>query len=144
MTATVTTAFWSMTVNNPDETTLALVRNGYPDYCREIVYTLEEGEEGTPHIQAWLKLQRQQRLSFVRKLFPRGHFKPLTNAEYVHNTKLYAQKDDETTRGAHVHVFHDPTGTVESLVKEVMEQIHRNYFSYEEYTVMISTIFVQW
>lgn len=121
MTASVTTAFWSMTINNYDETSLALVRNGYPDYCREIVHTLEEGKEGTPHIQAWLKLQRQQRLSFVKKLFPRGHFKPLTCAEYVHNTKLYTQKNDETTRSAHVHVFNDPTGTIEALIPKVIE-----------------------
>jgi len=123
MAATITTAFWSMTINNPDETSLALVRNGYPDYCREIVHTLEEGKEGTPHIQAWIKLQRQQRMSFLKKLFPRGHFKALTSAEYVQNTKLYAQKDDETTRSAHVHVFHDPTGTIESLIPQVIERM---------------------
>jgi len=119
MTANVTTAFWSMTINNPDERDLALVRNGYADYCRELIHTLEVGAEGTPHIQAWVKLQRQQRMSFMRKLFPGGHFKPLTSAEYVANTKMYAQKDDETTAGAHVHVFHDPTDTVESIVKKV-------------------------
>lgn len=133
MTAVVTTAFWSMTINNYDETSLALVRNGYPDYCREIIHTLEEGKEGTPHIQAWIKLQRQQRMSFLKKLFPRGHFKPLTSAEYVQNTKVYAQKDDETTRSAHVHVFHDPTGTIESLMKQVMLNIYKD-MEYELYS----------
>jgi len=132
MTAVVTTAFWSMTINNPDETSIALVRNGYPDYCREIVHTFEEGKEGTPHIQAWIKLQRQQRLSFVKKLFPRGHFKPLTSAEYVHNTKLYAQKNDETTRSAHVHVFHDPTGTIEALIPKVIERMNSEFEQVEE------------
>lgn len=112
-----------MTINNPDEKDLALVRNGYGDYCRELIHTLEVGEEGTPHIQAWVKLQRQQRLSFLKKLFPGAHFKPLTSAEYVHNTKMYAQKEDETTSGAHVHVFHDPTDTVESVVKKVALRI---------------------
>lgn len=138
MTATVTTAFWSMTINNYDETDLALVRNGYPDYCREIIHTLEEGQEGTPHIQAWVKLQRQQRMSFMRKLFPRGHFKPLTNAEYVHNTKVYAQKDDATTKSAHVHLFHDPTGTVESLMKQVMLNIYKDlqYETYSRYLLL--------
>jgi len=119
MTANVTTAFWSMTINNPDERDLALVRNGYADYCRELIHTLEVGAEGTPHIQAWVKLQRQQRMSFMRKLFPGGHFKPLTSAEYVANTKVYAQKDDDTTAGAHVHVYHDPIETIESVVKQV-------------------------
>jgi len=121
MTAIVTTAFWSMTINNPDETDLALVRNGYGDYCRELIHTLEVGGEGTTHIQAWVKLQRQQRLSFMKKLFPRGHFKPLTSAEYVHNTKMYAQKEDDTTAGAHVHTYHDPVDTIESVVKKVAQ-----------------------
>jgi len=132
MTAQVTTAFWSVTINNYDDRDLAIVRNGYPDYCREIVHTLEEGKEGTPHIQAWVKLQRQQRMSFLRKLFPGGHFKPLTSAEYVENTKRYAQKDDETTRSAHVHVFHDPTGTIESVMKQVILSMRKD-MSYEIY-----------
>lgn len=119
MTAQVTTAFWSMTINNPTETDMALVRNGYGDYCRELIHTLEVGENGTPHIQAWVKLQRQQRMSFMKKLFPRGHFRPLKNDEYVENTKAYAQKNDGTTEGLHVHVFHDPTDTIESVVKKV-------------------------
>lgn len=125
MTATVTTAFWSVTINNPSEAQLAIVRNGYPDYCREIVHTLEQGEQGTPHVQAYVKLQRQQRLSFMKKLFPGGHCKPLTSAEYVHNTKMYAQKNDDTTRSAHVHVFQDPTGTIESVMKDVMLAIKK-------------------
>lgn len=132
MTAAVTTAFWSVTINNYDDRDLAIVRNGYPDYCREIIHTLEEGKEGTPHIQAWVKLQRQQRMSFLRKLFPGGHFKPLTSAEYVENTKQYAQKNDETTRSAHVHVFHDPTGTLESIMKQVILAMSKE-MSYEIY-----------
>lgn len=127
MSGNVTTAFWSMTLNNYDDRDLALVRNGYPDHMRELIYTLEQGESGTPHIQAWLKLQRQQRISFVRKLFPGGHFKPLTNDEYTLNTKLYAQKDDTTTRSAHVHTYNDPIPTIESLMKRVFQWIHREW-----------------
>lgn len=123
----ITTAFWSVTVNNYDERDLAIFQNGYPDYCREIVYTLEQGEEGTPHIQAWVKLQRQQRMSFVRKLFPGGHFKPLTADEYNHNTKLYAQKKDGTTMSASVHKFNDPMHTIESVVKQIGEKMNYDY-----------------
>ena len=71
----MTTAFWGFTINNYTDTDVALVQQGYPDYMRELVYTFEKGEKtGTPHIQGWLKLQRQQRASFVSKLFPRAHF----------------------------------------------------------------------
>lgn len=120
MASGITTAFWGMTINNYDETSLTLVQNGYPDYCREIVHTLEIGKEGTPHIQAWIKLQRQQRLSFVKKLFPRGHFKPLTSDEYIANTKVYAQKLDDTAASAAVHRFNDPLHTIESVIKKVV------------------------
>lgn len=115
----ITTAFWGMTINNYDETDLALVQQGYPDYIRQIVYTLEKGEQGTPHIQAYIKLNRQQRLSYVKKLFPRGSFKPLTNDEYKLNSQRYAQKLDKTAESAAVisnNPFPDP-------VKELLEVI---------------------
>jgi len=115
----ITTAFWSLTINNYDEADLALIRNGYPDYCREIVHTLEKGESGTPHIQAWVKLQRQQRMSFIRKLFPGGHYRPLTSDEYVQNTKDYCQKQDSTAEGGAVHRFNDPVRTLEPTIKLV-------------------------
>lgn len=134
MASGITTAFWSMTINNYDETDLALVRQGYPDFMRELVYTLEEGEEGTPHIQAWIKLQRQQRMRFVQKLFPRGHFKPSTADEYNHNTKNYAQKLDGTARSPAVHRFVDPYHTVETVIKKVCLKIYEDFLQYEEYS----------
>lgn len=126
----ITTAFWGMVINNYDETDLALVRNGYPEYMREIVHTLERGENGTPHIQAWIRLQRQQRLSFVKKLFPRANFKPLTSDEYNRNAKQYAQKLDKTAESAAVHKFNEPTHTIENVIKKVclrMMEIREKY-----------------
>lgn len=131
--ADITTAFWGMTINNYDETELALVQLGYPDHMRELVYTLEEGENGTPHIQAHLKLKRQQRLSFVKRLFPRGHFKALTSSEYIENSKRYAQKLDATARSPAVHKFYDPVHTIEGVVKKVMLLIAAQ-MAYEEYS----------
>ena len=94
----MTTAFWGMVINNYDQTDLALVQQGYPDYIRQIVYTLEEGESGTPHIQAYIKLYRQQRLSYMKRLFPRGNFRALMAEEYKLNAQRYAQKLDVTAR----------------------------------------------
>lgn len=119
----LTTAFWGMTINNYTESDLALVRSGYPDHMREIVYTLEEGEEGTPHIQAWIKLKRQQRLSFVKKLFPGAHFKALCSAEYQQNMKNYAQKLDPTARSPAVHRFGNDLHTIEGIVKKVINRL---------------------
>lgn len=132
MASGITTAFWGMTINNYDESDLAMVQHGYPDYMRELVYTLEKGEEGTPHIQAFIKLQRQQRMSFVRKLFPRGHFTPLTSDVYVQNTKKYAQKLDETAVAAAVHKFNDPTHTLESVIKKMVIKIREDENLMEE------------
>lgn len=133
----ITTAFWGVTINNYDDRDLAIMERGYPDYCREVVWTLEEGKEkGTPHIQAYVKLQRQQRLSFMKKIFPGGNFKPLTSAEYIHNTKKYCQKNDETTRSAHKQVFHDPIHTLETVCRRVglkvaeLQEDFRNKGSY--------------
>ena len=44
----VTTAFWGMVINNYDETDMAMVHNGYPDYMRELIYTLEKGNQERP------------------------------------------------------------------------------------------------
>jgi len=125
--ADLMTAFWGMTINNYDETDLAMVQNGYPDHMRELVHTLEEGEDGTPHVQAYLKLKRQQRLSFVKKLFPRGHFVALTSSMYIENTKRYAQKLDGTARSPATHKFYDPVHTIEGLVRKVILKAIEDY-----------------
>lgn len=118
--------FWGITINNPDENDYAIIRNGYADYCRELVWTKEIGATGTEHIQAWVKLQRQQRFSFVKKLFPKAHLVCLGSAEYVLRTKEYVQKNDETTAGLHVHKFHEPLQTIESVVRDVADQVNRS------------------
>ena len=104
----MTTAFWGFTINNYTDTHVALLQQGYPDYTRELVYTFEKGDSDTPHIQGWLKLQRQQRLSFVRKLFPGAHFTALVHDEYIENMKRYAQKLDSTAQTAAIHKYNDP------------------------------------
>lgn len=120
----ITTAFWGMTINNYDETDLALVQQGYPDHIRQIVYTLERGVEGTPHIQAFIKLFRQQRLSYVKKLFPRGSFKALTVDVYKLNAQRYAQKLDSTAESGAVisnNPFPDPVVELTSVVEAAFE-----------------------
>jgi len=120
----VTTAFWGMTINHYDETDLALVQQGYPDHVRQIVYTLERGEKGTPHIQAYLRLYRQQRLSYVKKLFPRGSFKALLADEYKLNAQRYAQKLDATAESPAVitnNPFPDPVVELTSVTRAVRD-----------------------
>lgn len=112
-----------MTINNPDETDDALIQQGYPDHIRQLVYEYEEGDEGTPHIQAFIRLFRQQRLSYVKKLFPRGHFKPITSQEHKLATQRYAQKQDETATS---HVIIDnqlPQDPITELIQVIEDTL---------------------
>lgn len=125
----MTTAFWGMVINNYDETDLALVQQGYPDHIRQMVYTLEKGESGTPHIQAYVRLYRQQRLSYVKKLFPRGSFKALLAEEYKLNAQRYAQKLDKTAESSAVitnNPFPDPVQELLAVIRDGFETFHES------------------
>lgn len=114
---------WSMTINNPDENDMVLVKNPQSEYIRQLIWTAECGdEEETPHIQAYIKLQRQQRMSFVKKLFPRGHFRSITSDEYKKNCSDYAQKDDSTTIGAHVLTYNEQIPDVVAFLRTMVEE----------------------
>jgi len=104
---------------------MVLIRNPNNDYIRQLIWTAEEGEKGTPHIQAYLKLIKQQRMSFVKKLYPGGHYKPISAADYIRNAVDYAQKEDETTTGAHVNTLcdtiADPVYLLNRLIRAVLD-----------------------
>jgi len=118
--------YWSMTINNPTENDYVLVRNPNDKYIRQFVWTPEEGDEkGTPHIQAWIRLQRNQSYRFMGKLFPRGIFKHCEKDEYNENVHSYAQKNDTTTRGAHVITLNDPfPDSVQVILRLLREWNH--------------------
>jgi len=119
--------YWSVTLNNPTEADMLIVRNPNPKYVREFVWTPEEGAEtGTPHVQGWLRLQRNQTQAFVKKLYPTAHLKPCRKDEYNENTHNYAQKDDATTRGPHTITLNDPMPGVESVITDIMTRMMSN------------------
>jgi len=115
--------YWRMTINNYDERDLALVRQGYPDDIRKLVYTLEEGENGTPHIQAYIHMKRSVRLSHMKKLFPGANFGSQTSAEWRLNQHNYAQKLDGTARSGAVIQNNDPLHTIEGTLRRVVESM---------------------
>jgi len=123
--------YWSMTINNPDENDYLIVRSPNSKYVRELVWTPEVGAEGTQHIQAWLRLQRNQTLAFVKKLYPRAHLKHCDKDVYNENCYQYAQKNDETTAGNHHITLHDPLPGSDTLLYQVIEKCYDIYF--EEY-----------
>lgn len=129
------TTYWGFTLNNPTEAEMALVHNGYPDYMRELIHELERGEDGTVHIQGWIRLLRSQRLSFVKKLIPRAHFVFMSREEYVENMKRYVQKQDATAISPVVHTWNDPDFTLDRAVKIVISRmiLHDPHWLEDEY-----------
>lgn len=123
-----THVFWQFTINNYDATDLALLQQGYPDFIRQLVYTLEKGElKGTPHVQAYVKLMKPQRQSYVKKLFPgASDVKYLGSDEYKLNSQRYAQKLDKTaTSPATItnNPFQDPVSELMNVTRDV----HANF-----------------
>lgn len=123
-----THTFWQFTINNYDDTDLALLQQGYPDFVRQLVYTLEKGEEkGTPHVQAYVKLMKPQRQAYVKKLFPgASNVNYLGSDEYKLNSQRYAQKLDKTaTSPATItnNPFQDPVSELMNVTRDV----HANF-----------------
>lgn len=71
---TIRTNYWCFTINNPareDLTELGQLADKNASY---LVWQLEEGEEGTQHIQGYVELEKRMRLTGVKKLLKRAHF----------------------------------------------------------------------
>lgn len=61
---------WCFTLNNPGD-----VRPTFEDWATYLVYQLEEGENGTPHLQGYVQTS-QKTLPFMKQWLPRAHFEP--------------------------------------------------------------------
>lgn len=59
---------WTFTINNPINADRVS-----DDLFSYIIYGNEVGLEGTPHLQGYVCFKNRQRLSAVKKLFPRAH-----------------------------------------------------------------------
>lgn len=114
--------YWSFTLNNPTDAEMVIIRNPNEKYIRQFVWTPEVGEkEGTPHIQGWVKLQRNQTKSFMIKLYPRASVRGIAKDEYNERCHDYAQKNDGTTAGNHVISLNDPLPVNDTLLYKVLE-----------------------
>ena len=92
---------YAITINNPDENDRAMCVRGHPDYFKHFVWQEEVGADGTPHIQGLVKLHRNQRFSFMKKLFPRAHLTTLTSDEHRENMLHYVQKNSDDGSNTH-------------------------------------------
>ena len=63
---------WCYTINNYDEEELKSIAD-WPDVVYNVM-GLEVGEEGTPHIQGYVEMNKKCRLSAMKKLNERAHW----------------------------------------------------------------------
>lgn len=117
--------YWSFTLNNPTDAEMVLIKNPNEKYIREFVWTPEVGEKnGTPHIQGWIRLQRNNSKAFVIKLYPRASFRGIAKDEYNENTHSYAQKTDVTTNGLHTISLNDPIPNADTQLYRVLREAY--------------------
>lgn len=57
---------WCFTENNPAR--LILFPDGLPEGVKYIIYQLERGEQGTPHLQGYMNLSRSRAMAWIKKL----------------------------------------------------------------------------
>lgn len=97
------TRFWCLTVNNP----LSQIKE-LPKGCRYIVSGNEVGEEGTPHLQIYLEMNRACRFAAIKKLFPSAHI------EVRHGTGKeasdYCKKDGDYVEFGEIDSVDQPRG----------------------------------
>lgn len=82
---------WSITINNPtsaDDEDIGRLRR--QPWFIEFKSQLEQGEEGTPHIQGMLRTS-QQRFAAIKKALPRAHIEVARNAAAL---STYVSKED--------------------------------------------------
>lgn len=65
---------WCFTLNNYTSEEVELVNALYPDHVGYLVYGIEVGESGTPHLQGYVQLLKKSRISVPKKLIPRAHW----------------------------------------------------------------------
>lgn len=71
---------WCFTLNNPSDEETERLPTSLPSEAFQrldgLVYQLETGANGTPHIQGYAHFDRQRTLRIVRQLIPRAHWEP--------------------------------------------------------------------
>lgn len=121
--------FWRYTLNNHTDDEMRLIHD--PPASVGIVHhvwTPERGENGTPHIQGYIKLRSQARMSHLKRHWlARANWGGLDSLEYRANTLKYVQKQDATATAATTQATNTTPLLYSAMIPElVMKWIHEH------------------
>lgn len=94
------TAYWVFTLNNP-EPPYNVLPPELAASTKYAVWQLEQGEQGTKHLQGYLELDKRRQLGAVRRLLPRAHLEPRRGSRG--QATAYARKEDTRLEGPWQH-----------------------------------------
>lgn len=64
-----------------------------PELCTYLIIGKETGEDGTPHLQGYVRLRTKVRLSTMKQYLPRAHLEPAKGNDW--QNKVYCSKDGD-------------------------------------------------
>lgn len=72
---------WTLTINNYTPEDIQTIEKLQPKETFK-VYQYEKGDECTPHIQAYIELDRDRGFKFMKSRYPRAHIEPARGTQY--------------------------------------------------------------
>lgn len=84
---------WCFTLNNYTSDETNYIESLLPSPVKYLCFGKEVGEQGTPHLQGYLQLEKKLRLSGVKKLIPRAHWEPAKGN--LEQNKVYCSKEKD-------------------------------------------------
>jgi len=100
---------WCFTINNPTPADTPEAWQG----VKYVIYQKERGAAGTEHIQGYLHLFANKRLSGVKKLHPTAHWEPRRGSH--EQARAYCMKDDTAIAGTRVEWGDPPKVDLERM-----------------------------
>lgn len=91
---------WCFTLNNPSEEDILLPQSWDIDSYVYLVYQLEQGESGTPHLQGYVNFGKQVRFNGVRDMFSPDNYPHLETAKGTAKQNMfYCTKEEGRLEG---------------------------------------------
>lgn len=94
---------YCFTVNNPTQTQI-----NWPENVKYAIYQLEQGENGTRHLQGYLELDKPTRISAIKVYLPTAHLE--TRKGTREQAREYCKKNDTRIDGPWEHGLWNTSG----------------------------------